>query len=160
MYENYLKKAPSKTGTGVFTTAVIPPNVPICEFKGEYFTSKSLKHSDDMVVQIGPDLFLGPSGDIDDFINHSCNPNCMLHIVGARAILYGLYYIGIGDELTFDYSTTSTDTLDDWQMKCECKQSYCRGIISGFHTLDEISKKDLKDRGLVPLYITNEMFGK
>jgi SET domain-containing protein len=156
MYSKFLKKEKSKNGIGVFATTKIPSNVPILEFKGELFNSKSLKHEYSQFVQIGPDLFMGPSGDIDDFINHSCNPNCYLHIVGARAILYSLYVIAPESELTFDYSTT--DTLDKWKMDCRCGDINCRNTVTGFNSLKEDVKADLEDKGILPLYITNQMF--
>ncbi len=160
MYKNHLKTKMSKTGLGVFTNTYIPADVPILEFTGKLFREADLPVDQNMVVQIGPDLFMGPSGDLDDIINHSCSPNCYLHILGKRAILYSLYVITPGTELTYDYSVSSTDTQDTWNMNCQCNSFKCRKVISGFQTLaPEIQELYLK-RGIVPLYISDQRFSR
>lgn len=156
MYKQYLKTLTTEKGLGVISSVEIPTNIPIFEFKGNLFTRQSLKHDMSQVLQIGPDTYLGPSGDIDDYVNHSCNPNCCVHTVGNRAILYSLYVIPIELELTFDYSTTSTDTLDFWKMNCLCGNFNCRKIISGFQLLDTNTQEDYIKKGLVPQYVINK----
>lgn len=163
MYKQYLKIKAAKhgIGDGVFTTIKIPADVPILEFTGNLYTEDSLPDPNHQaILQIGPNLFYGPSGDVDDYINHSCNPNCMLHIVGNRAILYSLYVIPADTELTFDYSTSSTDSLEKWSMNCLCGSPNCRKVISGYHLLDDSTKQNLKNKGMVPLFITNPIFMK
>lgn len=161
MYKQYLKVQPTKAGIGkgIFTTVEIPANVPILEITGNLYTEANTPDpSEPALLQVGPDLFIGPSGDVDDYVNHSCNPNCMMHIVGNRAILYSLYVIPAGAELTFDYSTSSTDSLEKWSMNCLCGSSNCRKVISGFHLLNESIQQDLKNKGMVPLFITHPIF--
>lgn len=159
MYKTCLVKAISKIGeTGVFATVNIPAGVPIMEFRGDLFTRETLKHEPSRVVQIGPDMFLGPSGDLDDYINHSCNPNCALKIVGRRTILFSLCAIQAEAELTWDYSTTSTDTPQQWSMPCKCGDFHCRKTISGFHNLDETKKTDYIRRGMIPMFLTSTIF--
>lgn len=152
MYEAYLKYMPTKIGTGIFTTTEIPANVPIIEITGDIFTEDNIP--DNNVLQIGNNSFIGPSGTKHDHIKHSCNPNCSVHIVGNRAILYSLHVIAMGSEITFDYSTSSTDTLDKWQMQCQCGLVQCRKIISGFQYLDKNIQDDYRKRGMVPMFIT------
>lgn len=159
MYEAHLFKAPSKIGeTGVFTNTAIPAGVPIMEFRGDLFTRETLKHESSQIVQIGPDMFLGPSGTFDDYINHSCNPNCTLNVVGRRAILLSLYVIPADAELTWDYSTTSTDSVEQWSMSCKCGEFSCRQTISGFHNLSDKMKENYIKKGMVPMFITNPIF--
>lgn len=153
MYKDYLKLGPSKLGKGVYTTVTIPANVPIIEFRGDIFSSAELKHPPSKILQIGLDTYLGPSGDLDDYINHSCNPNCTLHIVGNRALLYSKFFISKDIELTFDYSTSSTDSMERWSMQCKCGTANCRKIISGFQYLDNTLQKDYKDKKIVPIYL-------
>ena len=156
MYTNYLKVQQTKTGNGVFTTVDISSNTPIIEIRGPIYTDKTLPDpSDPSILQIGPDIFMGATGGPDDMIRHSCNPNCLMHVVGNRAILYSMYVIKAGSELTFDFSATSTDTLDSWNMDCNCGSANCRKMISGFNTLDEETKKKLLDKNCVPIYITH-----
>lgn len=156
MYLQYLKIKPSKTGMGVFTTIQIPANLPIMEVRGPVYVEKNIPDAYySKYLQVGPNTFLGPSGGIEDNINHSCNPNCMVHVVGNRVVLYSLYVILPNTELTFDYSTTSTDTPDKWQMNCQCGDFNCRKIISGFQNLDPALQQKMMDKGIVPLYISN-----
>jgi hypothetical protein len=155
MYKDYLRRLPTAKGFGVFTTVVIPAKVPIVEFKGDLFLTDQVKHDSEYILQIGINTFLGPSGEIDDYINHSCNPNCLVHIVGNRAILYSMYLIPANIELTFDYSTTATDTPEEWSMSCQCGSSNCRRTISGYNTLDRQAKDSYKNANALPLYITN-----
>jgi hypothetical protein len=158
MYNAYLVKKPTgkDIGDGVFTTVTIPAEAPILELKGEliqgYCDLPDAK-------QIGHDLYLGLSGEIDDYINHSCNPSCVLHIVGTRAFLYSLYVIPADTEITFDYSTSSTDSAREWKMECQCGDLNCRKIISGFQYLDPQLREELKNSKKVPLFMRHSVFG-
>lgn len=156
MYKEYLKLRPCKTGNGVFTTVEIPTNIPILEVTGDLYLEHELPDPNHpALLQVGPNTFIGPSGDLDDYINHSCNPNCAVRIAGNRAILYSLYVIPKNTELTFDYSTTSTDTPDKWQMNCLCGFHNCRRVISGHQTIDPKTAEIYKQKRMFPLYITN-----
>ncbi len=156
MYTQYLEVKPSKTGLGIFTKTKIPANTPITEFRGNIFDVKQLPADSSIFLQIGPHSFMGPVGTLSgvDFINHSCDPNTTMHVVGNRVLLYSLYVIPPNTELTFDYSTTSTDTHDTWKMVCKCSSYKCRGIISGFQYLDPKLQEEYKNKGMVPLFIS------
>jgi hypothetical protein len=164
MYKQDLKIQPSKIGMGVFTTIDIPANVPIMELRGTLYLEKDLPSpTNNSVLQIGTNTFMGLTGVVDgvDYLNHSCNPNCLMHIVGNRAVLYSMYVIKAGSELTFDYSLSSTDTPAKWSMLCHCGDFNCRKTISGFHTLDTATQQKMIKQGMVPLYITQpQMFPK
>lgn len=158
MYNQHLKIKPSKNGKGVFTEIKIPANSAILEFGGSFHDNKSPPGPD--VLQVGPNIYLSPSGNIGDKVRHSCNPNCYLHIVGGRAFLYSLYVIIANTEITFDYSTNSTDAKSDWQIQCTCGSFNCRKVISGFSYLTDEQKEDYKKRGLLPLFMTHNIFMK
>jgi hypothetical protein len=160
MYKPYLKVKASKTGSGVFTSVRIPARAPVLEFKGDLFEKNNIKHDASQILQIGQNSFMGPSGDIDDYINHSCDPNCGLQIVGNRAILYSLYDIAIGSEVTFDYSTSSTDSQDEWTMECKCGSIKCRKTISGIQYLGAEVLDEYKKKGVIPLFLSSPMFMK
>jgi len=157
MYNQYLKVIPNKIGKGVFTTIKIPSNIPIMEITGDLFNGENLPQHPAM-LQVAPNLFIGPSGGIDDEINHSCDPNCYLHIVGNRAILYSLYVILENTEITFDYSTSSTDNLDEWQMECKCGSINCRKIISGLQYVPQKTLEYFNKKNMLPLFIKEKMF--
>lgn len=154
MYKQYLEVRPCKTGQGVFTAVRIPAGVSILEVSGPIMLDREVPDMDDpALLQVGPNTFIGASGDVDDFINHSCDPNCKMHVVGNRAFLYSLYVIPAGAELTFDYSTTSTDTLDTWTMSCSCNSNKCRKTISGHAYLNAALKQEYTKKGMFPLYV-------
>lgn len=157
MYKDHLKVKLLK----VICDLDIPQGVPVIEFTGKIYSEDELKTLNvpiEDALQVGPKTFIGPSGNITDHINHSCNPNCLLHITGVRAILYSLHVIKAGTELTFDYSTSSTDLLNIWKMNCKCGSYNCRKVISGYQYLSEDLKKDYVARGLVPIFLTNPIF--
>lgn len=155
-YEKYLqvKNIPGK-GKGVITTVKIPSQLPIIEFKGTVFKKEDMPSNltEGDILQIGDNLYIGSSGTVDDYINHKCSPNCYLHIVGNRAILYSMYLIQPNTEITFDYSLSSTATVEEYSFNCDCGNN-CRGIISGHQYLNaEILEKN---KNILPLYIKLE----
>lgn len=161
MYNRYLKVKKSKpgTGNGVFTDIDIPANSPIIEIGGNIYDQSEIGSLDqDVLLQISNRLFIGSSGDSDDYLNHSCDPNSYLRVSGRRAILFSLYLIKAGMEITFDYSTTSTDTLDTWKMDCLCGSYKCRKIISGYQYLDDKLKAEYQQKGMIPLFLTDKVF--
>lgn len=158
MYYNNLKLLNSKiSGQGVFTTIKIPAHSPVIEITGNLYTKENLLNNL-VVLQIGHNLFIGPSGGLDDYINHSCDPNCSLHIVGSRAILYSLYVIQPLTEITFDYSTSSTDDKNAWSMDCKCRSINCRKVISGLKYLDKNFIESYNKRGMIPLFMKEKIF--
>jgi hypothetical protein len=156
--KNHLHVKETKNGPSLFIDVNIPANSPIYEFTGNYYSSETLPADHDLVLQIGPDLFMGPSGGLDDSVNHSCAPNCYIHIVGKRVILYSLFFIKANSELTIDYSLSSTDNLDDWKMECKCGSINCRKVISGYQYLSDKVKEYYDGKNIVPLFIKDERF--
>jgi hypothetical protein len=158
MLNNYLIVAPSKNGDGLFTSININKDSPILEMRGDLVKLEDSGKIDAQLfenyyLQISPDTYLGPSGSIDDKINHSCKPNCYLHIIGNRVILYALHFIKAGAELTFDYSTTSTESKEDWVMQCNCGDFNCRKEISGYNYLPDSIKQSYEEKRMIPIYI-------
>jgi hypothetical protein len=156
MYKQYLEILPCKTGKGVFTTVQIPANVPVLEITGPILVESAIPANApiDDYLQIGPNTFIGLSGGLDDYLNHSCDPNCKMHVVGNRAFMYSLYVIPKNAQLTFDYSTTSTDTLETWKMNCQCGSFKCRKVISGNQYLPPALRQTYVEKGMLPMYIT------
>ena len=114
---------------------------------------RPLPPEEDHYLQIGLDEYLGPSGRLDDLINHSCNPNASVSISEAGASLVAIRYIHPGEELSFDYSLTSTDDESSWNLSCSCGSPMCRKLISGFHTISPVQRKRYFQLGIVPDYI-------
>ena len=156
MYGKYLQVRDTKIGKGTFTTVQIPASSMIIELSGPVLVDRDVPPTEaSSYLQVGPNTFMGPSGSgTPEYINHSCDPNCKVHIVGNRAFLYSLYVIPVNNELTFDYSTTSTDSLESWQMQCKCGSYKCRKVISGAAYLPQDLYDKYKINGMLPLYVT------
>ena len=152
MYKEYLKIDKSKNGLGVFATIDIPKKSPLLELNGNIYRD-SIELIPEEYLQIGNNTFIGKSGALSDYINHSCEPNAFVSAMGNRVILYSIYDIRANSEITFDYSTTSTDTLDSWKMSCNCGSYKCRKIISGLQYVDSKIVEDYKNKGALPLFM-------
>jgi hypothetical protein len=109
----------------------------------------------DRFFQIDKTYFMGPSGGVDDLINHSCDPNTGLQFTKQGPLLVALKPIEIGDELTWDYSTTIMD--HDWSMTCQCGSYACRGIIGEFETIPKPIQRAYAELGILPSYIVDSM---
>lgn len=116
---------------------------------------KKYKGESDRFVQIGEEEFMGPSGDVDDLINHSCEPNAGLKFGTEQILLVAIKDIEEGDEITWDYSTTMFD--NKWKMRCDCRSSVCRKIISDFTLLSPERQNHYRELNVIPPYIRNYM---
>lgn len=150
-FNSSLKLVETKGKKSVFSKVKLNKNLPIYEFTGSLVTLDEITdHS--YYLQISPISYMGPSGDYDDYINHSCNPNCYIHIVGNRAFLYTLNVILPNTEITFDYSLTSSLSKDIWNMSCTCNHFLCRKEISGYQYLPKDLKLKYEKLNIVPGY--------
>ncbi len=147
-------------GKGLFTERSFSKDDMVLKIEGTKLNhEESLKldkEQQDNLLQIGKDLFLDISKEKTIFINHSCNPNCYLKAIVNSAFLIALRPILKGEELTFDYSLTSTDTPETWSMKCNCHKYQCRKQISGFEFLPQDKKEEVIKNKLVPRYISTK----
>lgn len=133
-----LELRPSTFGQGVFALAGIPARDPVLCFGGPLFRRFEEMEDQHHFIQLGPGLFLGPSGEVDDYINHSCQPNCGLRLEGGELTLVAIETIAPGEELTFDYATC-VGPEDPSLMPCGCGAPACRGVISA----RSLSEQDL-----------------
>ena len=124
----------------------------LLEFKGEKITTDNLPadYEDQFYMQIDHDLFIGPSGDLDDHIKHSCEPNTGVIIKDDRAFLITLKPIKQDEEITWDYSTTANQ--DNWEIECTCNSLDCRKTIKSFKYLPEGLQERYIELGIVPDY--------
>ncbi|HEY4498537.1 MAG TPA: SET domain-containing methyltransferase [Candidatus Paceibacterota bacterium] len=131
----------------------------ITQFKGPLIHKlelpKNYKGERDRYLQVGVETFMGPSEDIDDLLNHSCDPNTGLKFNDSDVLLVAIRDIEIGEEVTWDYSTTMFE--HDWRMKCDCRAKECRKIISDFTLLDKKIQERYRALGIIPQYLENYM---
>lgn len=138
-------------GRGVFAEEPIQKGTVILRYGGPF-----LRYADTTpqtyAVQVGPDLYLGASGGLDDYVNHCCDPNCGLVINAPTDVtLVAVRDIAAGEEIFFDYSTTMAE--DDFEMPCHCGAAACRKLIrDGKHLPEEVWER-YERLGILPGYV-------
>lgn len=144
-------------GLGVFAKKIFQAKEPILQYGGELVLSSSALEADkaDHCLQIGPNTFLGPSGEADDWLNHSCEPNSAVIIDGQSATLIALREILAGEEIVNDYSLTVDEP--GWEMQCKCGNPKCRKIIKSFKELLKDWQDHYKEMGIVPKFILENL---
>jgi uncharacterized protein len=128
-------------GLGVFAARGFSPgDIVMMDFDGDYYDQvlsyEELRANNigvEYPLQVGPDLFRIPSGNIDDFTNHSCEPNTGIHLYPLGAVILAIRDIAAHDEITFDYSTYLNNPHE--RLVCRCDAKSCRGVIGNFATL-------------------------
>jgi len=86
-------------GNGLFAKKLIKKGSIIFHFDGKIGDDT---HTNPESLQIDEDKFLESTLKFDDFLNHSCEPNC--YIDWRNLNLVALRDIQIGEELSFDYN--------------------------------------------------------
>lgn len=133
----YIKSSPQH-GRGVFARQPIAAGEAILPFGGPKRRRAELL-PDEYHLQIGEDLYLGASGEADDYVNHSCDPNA-----GFRdgLVLVARRDIAVDEEITWDYST-AIDEDDFAGFACGCGAAGCRGSVRSFRHLDTVTQRRL-----------------
>jgi uncharacterized protein len=155
MNDFVIKNSPEK-GRGLFSLRDFHKDQIILRFEGKALKLEDMDLTDPIVnshFQIGTNLYLDLRGQSSIFINHSCNPNSYIKVNVNTAFLVVAHPIKKNEELTFDYSTTSTDTTEMWSMECKCSVFGCRKLITGFWSLSEKQQRDCIEKGFVPKYV-------
>jgi uncharacterized protein len=142
-------------GVGVFAAREFQfGDVIVEDLDGDYFKNavsfQELEKSDiplDYVMQVGEDAFRIPSGTIEDFTNHSCDPNSGIRMDPRGTIALAIRNIRVHEEITFDYSTWLSG--DHFNMECRCGSEQCRGFVSGFSKLPAALQKRYIGLGIV-----------
>lgn len=142
-------------GKAVFAAVAFAEGDTLLEFTGRRLRADkvpSLTRGDlDRFVQVTPDHYMGPSGRLDDLVNHSCDPNAGLRFTDAGVFLVALRAIAPGEEVTWDYSTTLAQS--NWHMICQCRAAGCRRVIANFETLPPDRQEYFRARNLVAPYL-------
>lgn len=149
-----LETRTSAIGLSAFTTEDLDVNEPILEFSGPVYGIDDL--DDPLVlarcVQIGPDTYLDPRGDVSGHVNHSCDPNCAVIVEPERVLLIALRRIRAGEEIAYDYSTMMvgrTRRID----ACRCGAFACRGTIVDYVDLPDDVRARYERLEAVPKYV-------
>lgn len=148
----------SRNGFGIFTKKFFIPNEDIFEVKGTFITCEEDDQLDEKTrnnsFRFDENRFLSPSGEIGDYLNHSCEPNAKVMKNGNKLLVAAAKEILAGEEVLIDYSTILASD-DIWEMDCNCGSKYCRGKIKSFDTLPEQLRNEYVSLNIVPDYILN-----
>lgn len=103
-------------------------------------------------VQIDEFLYMAgtPEPEPANFINHSCDPNCVL---SGNVVLVALRDIAAGEELGYDYATSDGSDYDEFE--CTCGTALCRGKVSGHDWM--LPELQLRHRGSFSPYLAKRI---
>lgn len=139
-------------GDGVFTLVPLKARELVWQFRGRLYAKEEVFKKRipglNYFLQVDEDYYIGPAESTDNFINHSCEPNCGLLVENRKAYIIALRDIEIGDELTYDYSTEMVE--DNWEMVCGCGSLKCRGKVKDFKYLPKVLQDYYISLGVVP----------
>lgn len=137
----YIGDAGSR-GLGIFAARVFPKgSFVVVDEDGDYYErtlteAEALARGIDLAescFQIGHDRYLLPNGNIDDLVNHCCDPNTGLRLTATGYRMVALRDIEPGDEITYDYSTYISNPREI--LACSCGSASCRGVVGPFRDL-------------------------
>lgn len=152
---NLFKVGDSHLGKAVFAAHPFAEGDRLIEFTGRRFRAARvpslMRGQSDRFVQVTPEHYMGPSGRIDDLVNHSCAPNAGLRFADSGVFLVAIRDIAVGEEVTWDYSTTLAQS--NWHMICQCRAAECRRVIGNFATLSPERQEWFRARNLVAPYL-------
>jgi uncharacterized protein len=113
-------------GWGVFAAERIPKNKRITYYAGEKISHRESLKRESAYLERGRIwcfklnrrwvIDAGVGGNIARFINHSCKPNCYVHILDGVIWIRAARTIAPGEELTYDYNTDG-----DRAIQCRCR---------------------------------------
>ena len=132
----------SKSGKGLFAKKFIKKKAIVFHFEGVIGDDA---HTNPESLQIDDNKFLESTLKFDDFLNHSCEPNCFID--WKNMDLVALRDIRIGEEITFDYNTAEYDLIEmvkNCSFKCNCGSKNCIAEVKGFRYLSVERKKKIQ----------------
>ncbi len=118
---------PGAEGIGVFAREAISTGETLIAL-AHVFVEHAQRHT----IQLDAHLHQAGTGEIDDFLNHSCAPNSALDF--ERLELRAVRPIAAGEELSFNYLTSEWDMASPFT--CVCGAPHCHGLIRGFRHLN------------------------
>ena len=121
-------------GWGVYATKTIPKNTRIVHYAGEKISNQESLKRERRYINNGRHIWCfkltnrtvidaGVGGNLARYINHSCRPNCYVHITGGTIWIRAARTIRRGEELTYDYNTDG-----DGLIKCRCRAD-CQRLL-------------------------------
>lgn len=155
-------------GMGIFAKTAILKTETICKMSGRKVSIAQLKR----MYKSGKERIDDPFQIADQeyiilrkpyiYFNHSCSPNAG---VRQKGVVFALRSIEVGEEITYDYSTTESTNDKAWQInwtrlwkiKCRCKSRNCKKEIRVFSLLPLKTKLKYYLQGALPDFIYAKM---
>ncbi len=109
----------------------------------------------EITLQVGLDAFKLPTGSLEDFTNHSCDPNTGIRLNGKGTIIVALRDIAVHEELTYDYSTYLNNPYE--RMPCRCGAPDCRRVIGSFETLPVALRQRYRALGIIGDFVEADL---
>jgi SET domain-containing protein len=113
-------------GWGVYATERIAKNTRIIDYAGEKISNQESLKRERRYIEDGhiwcfkltnrTVIDAGVGGNDARFINHSCRPNCYVHIVDGTIWIRAARTIRSGEELTYHYNTDGEGLIH-----CRCR---------------------------------------
>lgn len=91
-------------------------------------------------IQIDEHRHQAGTREIDDYLNHSCEPSARLD--AERLCFVAARDIAPGEAVTFNYLTSEWDMVAPFD--CKCGSQRCFGVIRGFRHLNEEERARLE----------------
>jgi SET domain-containing protein len=140
------------SGQGSFAKEDIPKGSYITTLIGTPFKKVCVVESNDP-LQIDEQTYLHLDH-ASKTINHSCDPNAGIR---NQSDLYAIKDIKMGDELTYDYSTTIGTDDNIACMPCLCGANNCRGKIGNVLTISKQTLSYYTTINALPDFIKREL---
>lgn len=118
------------------------------------FQGKILGRPDKYSIQIDEHKHLSSLGNINDNLNHSCEPNGYIDFENLN--FKALKNINKNEEITFNYLTTEWDISNKFE--CKCGSENCIHEIKGFKYLNLEQKKKLEP--LLSPYLKKKLYNE
>ncbi len=124
---------------GVFATVTIAPGQRIIQYLGEEISAEECDRREQLYSELevtylfdlenGYAIDGGVNGNLAIYINHSCDPNCLIEFEGNNIWVVARRPVVSGEELTYDYWFDPADD-DATTVPCHCRSTACRGTIN------------------------------
>jgi SET domain-containing protein len=118
---------------GVFATRRITKNTRIIDYAGEKISNRESLKRERRYIRNGhiwcfaltqrSVIDAGVGGNVARFINHSCRPNCYVHITDGVIWIRAARTIRKGEELTYHYNTNGEGLIP-----CRCRPG-CQTLL-------------------------------
>jgi len=145
MDNNYDLRKSLRKGEGIFASKAFKAR----EIVMRGIIKEILPKNDSHASQIGKNTFVRHEGLIPK-VNHSCNPNCGIHVneTGGHDFV-AIHDISVDEEITFDYAMRNYTV--NFFPNCRCGSEKCRGRITGWKDLPKKIREEYK--GFIAPYL-------